>query len=808
MSSPQDLGPLQDRITAALVASTKGAAQLAAEDLPFQRSLDPTFGQALDRQTSRLLNIAQGLIRTAVTGSDITIPQLHDVDDVDNHWRGVVDVVDTLLEQADVCLDEYTGVIKRATAEAKDSSESSSHSKPAKGRPVNSFRNQNLVKPQLLFKSSTTNHETTPWKPLLRSKPHAIVPLDQSIVSFRNADGVELYRNPYEAEIMQSRYTATVYQEAEAQPYQQFETTSATFVDTPEAVHSMLAELKQAKEIAIDLEHHDARSYVGLVSLMQISTREKDWIVDTLKPWREDLQILNEVFADPAILKVFHGAFMDMVWLQRDLGIYVVGLFDTYHAARALGYPSASLASLLSRFIHIQADKQYQMADWRIRPLPKELFNYARSDTHYLLYIYDNMRNELIGRSKSLPPQEHLVERVLQSSKETALQIYERQIYDATNGRGPGGWYNMLQKTPGLLPKEQFAVFKAVHQWRDTVARQNDDSLNYVMPRPVLFSIARMMPSDTATLLSIAHPVSQPMRAKASELLGVINRAKEAGAHGPEMMDIFRPRVEASTADTGVPRSHTTPIPEIQLQRGHDLRARLSRFWGPTSSPPLSSNGGLTSAVGQDLRLALPLPPLTAEIFESQVKDRETATQASTAPDPGAHAEHAYVKERPRQEVENDGVFVVKRLGGGRKRKNSRVEETADVLGGDREDNTAAADERTEDVLPIERDNESVQQKKKVKKERKRLAKQQRAQAHLPSDDSSNQHTPGHLEEGEHEPFDYANAESVLHAKRGDAPGKSGPKAAFNPYAKLNDAPQGMRRSRKEKVGKSMTYRS
>jgi exosome complex exonuclease RRP6 len=67
----------------------------------------------------------------------------------------------------------------------------------------------------------------------------------------------------------------------------------------------MLEELKTAKEIAVDLEHHDARSYVGLVSLMQISTRKKDWIVDTLKPWRQELQVLNEVFADPNIIKVY-----------------------------------------------------------------------------------------------------------------------------------------------------------------------------------------------------------------------------------------------------------------------------------------------------------------------------------------------------------------------------------------------------------------------------------------------------------------------------------------------------------------------
>lgn len=66
----------------------------------------------------------------------------------------------------------------------------------------------------------------------------------------------------------------------------------------------MLGELRNAREIAIDLEHHDAHSYVGLVSLMQISTRDHDWVVDTLQPWRGDLQILNEVFADPKIVKV------------------------------------------------------------------------------------------------------------------------------------------------------------------------------------------------------------------------------------------------------------------------------------------------------------------------------------------------------------------------------------------------------------------------------------------------------------------------------------------------------------------------
>lgn len=65
---------------------------------------------------------------------------------------------------------------------------------------------------------------------------------------------------------------------------------------------------------------------------MQISTKDKDYLIDTLVPEvRESLGILNIVFCDPNILKIFHGAESDIVWLQKDFGIYVVNIFDTFH---------------------------------------------------------------------------------------------------------------------------------------------------------------------------------------------------------------------------------------------------------------------------------------------------------------------------------------------------------------------------------------------------------------------------------------------------------------------------------------------
>ena len=54
------------------------------------------------------------------------------------------------------------------------------------------------------------------------------------------------------------------------------------------------------------------------------------------------------------VVKVLHGADSDIVWLQRDFGIYIANMFDTGQAARVLGYPSAGLAYLLSRFCKVK----------------------------------------------------------------------------------------------------------------------------------------------------------------------------------------------------------------------------------------------------------------------------------------------------------------------------------------------------------------------------------------------------------------------------------------------------------------------
>ena len=73
-------------------------------------------------------------------------------------------------------------------------------------------------------------------------------------------------------------------------------------------------------------------------------------------------------------------------------------MFDTGQAARVLQLKAFGLAFLLQKYCGVIADKKYQLADWRVRPLGAEMLKYAREDTHYLLYIYDCLRKELIEK--------------------------------------------------------------------------------------------------------------------------------------------------------------------------------------------------------------------------------------------------------------------------------------------------------------------------------------------------------------------------------------------------------------------------
>ncbi|KAK2064447.1 exonuclease [Colletotrichum caudatum] len=650
MTSPQDFKSLQDKVQAALLSTVKSVNRVSAEDLPFQRAVNPNVGEDLDAKTTRILELSTSLLKSAADVCGLNAPELEDSDDVDMRWRAIVDIVDSVLEKADTSIDEYTGALKRKDAPTADVPPQSK--KPKTTGTV--IRSANITKPQLHFAQTVDND--TAWKPIITEKPHATVSLEKSLVTTETDDGFVQYKHPYEAEILEAKYPDRVYEQAEPIPWQPVETTEATFIDTYEGVLEMLEELKKAKEIAVDLEHHDFRTYVGLTSLMQISTREKDWIVDTLKPWREQLQVLNEVFADPSIIKVFHGAFMDMVWLQRDLGLYVNGLFDTGMACEVLHYPQKSLAFLLKKFVNFDADKKYQLADWRVRPLSEEMLYYARSDTHYLLYIYDKMRNELVMKSDRGNPSTDYIEAALQKSKTLSLSRYGGETFDPKTGKGNKGWYNTLLKHPMPFSGQQFAVYRAIWAWRDEVARREDESTPFVMPNAIVGDIAKHMPPDAKALHALLPNHAFIARRNVTEIWKRYQEARERGVNEPRLLDFFK---------SELPKAAAKPLAEIVSEDAADAALEPTEltqsqlFGGMLLSTAWEKASATANGLGEYVMLPW-------QKFVQNAKTVEAAAQEDVAMEGGVEAEAKAAAAAQPEEPEVEEEFTLK---AGTKRK-------------------------------------------------------------------------------------------------------------------------------------------
>ncbi|XP_028766878.1 protein RRP6-like 2 [Neltuma alba] len=265
----------------------------------------------------------------------------------------------------------------------------------------------------------------------------------------------------------------------------------------------LAAKLHAVKEFAVDLEHNQYRSFQGMTCLMQISTRTEDFAIDTLKLRIHVGPYLREVFKDHAKRKVMHGADRDVLWLQRDFGIYICNLFDTGQASRVLKLERNSLEYLLHHYCGVTANKEYQHADWRLRPLPNQMLRYAREDTHYLLYIYDLMRMKLFGLSKDPQNSDNPLLEVYKLSYDVCMQLYEKELLTENS-------FLYIYGLHGAgFNAQQLAVVSGLYQWRDIVARAEDESTGYVLPNKTLLEIAKQMPvtkGKLQKLMKSKHP--------------------------------------------------------------------------------------------------------------------------------------------------------------------------------------------------------------------------------------------------------------------------------------------------------------
>ena len=162
--------------------------------------------------------------------------------------------------------------------------------------PVGDPPERNRAQRQAIMK----RNEPVPWRARLRAKPHG-----DGCARLEYKAG----EHPYERQVQATDSLA--WQPAGPHPGGE---PQRRWVDSAENVAAMIDQLREADQLALDLEFDSSSaltrgSYLGRTCLMQIGTVQQVFLVDTLAEGVADaLEDLNSVTTDPKILKVTRAA--------------------------------------------------------------------------------------------------------------------------------------------------------------------------------------------------------------------------------------------------------------------------------------------------------------------------------------------------------------------------------------------------------------------------------------------------------------------------------------------------------------------
>lgn len=266
------------------------------------------------------------------------------------------------------------------------------------------------------------------------------------------------------------------------------------FIDQQEPFDRAMQRVAAQPVVAVDTEADSLHSYFDKVCLIQLSIPGEDLIVDPLK--RLDLGRFGALLAERGVQKVLHGADYDLRILNRDFGYTIANVVDTSICAQLLGYEGIGLAALLERHFGIQLDKSHQRADWAMRPLPRNMLEYAATDTRHLIALADKLRAELeaLGRWEWATEELARLENI-RFEKEEVEEPFRRM-------KGLGG-----------LDRRTLAIVQRLYDLRDALARKADRPPFKIFSNEIILESARVKPLTPAELEKV-KPLPPSQRAR------------------------------------------------------------------------------------------------------------------------------------------------------------------------------------------------------------------------------------------------------------------------------------------------------
>ncbi len=236
--------------------------------------------------------------------------------------------------------------------------------------------------------------------------------------------------------------------------------------------------------LALDTEASSFHRYRERLCLVQLSTRDRTWLVDPLAV--PDLTPLREMLAEKHMQVVIHDADYDLRMLARHHSIRVSNVFDTLVAAELVNEPEIGLAALLGKYQGLSIDKKFQKADWSKRPLPSDMLDYAAGDTSHLIALRDILEGKLREKGRW-------------EWAEEEFELLTDAPFNLTANEEPA--FIRMKGAKTLKPHE-LAILREVHGWRDGVAEKMDRAPFMVVGNDLILDLATSPPTNSKDLAS------------------------------------------------------------------------------------------------------------------------------------------------------------------------------------------------------------------------------------------------------------------------------------------------------------------
>ncbi len=277
------------------------------------------------------------------------------------------------------------------------------------------------------------------------------------------------------------------------------------YLDTADAVSAFVRSIADTGIIALDTEGASFHRFVDRIYLLQLSTREKSAVIDPL-PIGSPAE-LGALLEDRKVEIVFHDADYDLRLLHQDYGWRTTNIFDTRIAAQLLGLKSFGLAALLEKYFDVKLDKKHQRADWSMRPLTRDMLDYAAQDTMYLLELRDRLK-EALDRAGRWSWAKEEFERLegTRWEPEEAGQAFLRM------------------KGARDLNRRELALLRELVIWRDDVARAMDRATFRVIGNETLLELSKAAPRTLDAIGGVRGVPRGIFEKRGAEMLAAIER--------------------------------------------------------------------------------------------------------------------------------------------------------------------------------------------------------------------------------------------------------------------------------------------